>query len=170
MFIYKVTNHTNGKCYVGKTVQTPQHRWSKHLSRARKGSTLPFHQAIRKYGEENFSFEVLAQLHDHAALYKAEQDFIALLQTRSPNGYNLTDGGPGTFGRVYSEETRRRIGIKSSKANQGAGNGRNILSEKQIAFIRMNAERRYFTQKELAGLYKVCGATVSHVVTGRNWK
>ena len=60
--IYKLTNKINNKFYIGITSETLNHRWKGHCRKARFGSTSNLHQAIRKYGEENWSKEILFEL------------------------------------------------------------------------------------------------------------
>ena len=61
--IYKITNMINGKCYVGQAVNIKR-RWKKHkevaFNNKDPGYSYPLYQAIRKYGLENFAFEVFA--------------------------------------------------------------------------------------------------------------
>ena len=62
MIIYKATNLINGKCYIGKTISKDFVKyWFNHLKEAFKSEKIKrvFHNAIRKYGPENFMFEVL---------------------------------------------------------------------------------------------------------------
>jgi group I intron endonuclease len=129
MIVYLITNKKNNKQYVGQTVQKLKQRWDKH----NVGSGCPvMSRALHKYGRENFVIEQL-----HACESKEEMDFvetfyIALLGTKTPSGYNLTDGGEGALGfkmpesakeklrkkatgRLVSEETRRKM----SEARKG---------------------------------------------------
>jgi hypothetical protein len=59
--IYLITNKVNGKKYIGQTVHSASRRWGGHKLSANKGSRLPIHSAIRKYGPENFTVEVIAE-------------------------------------------------------------------------------------------------------------
>jgi group I intron endonuclease len=64
LFIYKITNNINEKFYIGFTSQkNPKWRFNQHLSTARskKKNNQPIIKAIRKYGEENFSFEIILE-------------------------------------------------------------------------------------------------------------
>jgi group I intron endonuclease len=58
--IYIVTNNVNGKRYVGQSIDI-ERRWNQH--RYGKGSLL-LRNAIKKYGIENFSFEVKEEVDD----------------------------------------------------------------------------------------------------------
>lgn len=88
--IYKVTNKVNGKSYIGQTRYTLEFRWRQHLH---KKDNVYFHNAIKKYGAENFSLEVLEEC-DVDKLNSREIFYIAKYNTFE-EGYNLTIGGDG---------------------------------------------------------------------------
>jgi len=108
MLVYRITNTVNGKVYIGKWEgSSVNRRWKEHRYRARRGSPFYFHNAIRKYGAEAFTVEVLHQAKTKEELRKMETFFIILHQSHKPeNGYNLTMGGDGL---IPNEETRRKM-------------------------------------------------------------
>jgi len=57
-FCYLITNHANGKTYVGFATD-PQQRWREHRRDAARNRGYALHEAIRKHGVENFTFEVI---------------------------------------------------------------------------------------------------------------
>lgn len=62
MYIYKITNQINNKVYVGQTIQkNPTMRWYAHLADARNGKKSYLYDSIRKYGKDNFSWEILQE-------------------------------------------------------------------------------------------------------------
>ena len=61
-FIYKITNTLNSKVYIGQTVNLNE-RFSSHKRGDDENS--PIHLAIKKYGVENFTFEVLDYCEDY---------------------------------------------------------------------------------------------------------
>lgn len=88
--IYKITNKVNNKSYIGQTRQGIQFRWNQHTSK--KDNTY-FHNAIQKYGKDNFEIEILEEC-DVEVLNEREIFYIAKFDTFK-NGYNLTIGGDG---------------------------------------------------------------------------
>lgn len=88
--IYKITNKVNGKSYIGQTRYTLEFRWKQHIHK--KDNTY-FHNAIHKYGKDNFSLEILEEC-EHKDLDSREIFYIAKFNTFS-EGYNLTLGGGG---------------------------------------------------------------------------
>ena len=111
--IYKITNTLNGKSYVGQTRQKLNRRISGHKSSKKK---FGVDAAIAKYGWENFTAEVIEEC-PVEQLNAREIFWIATLGTKTPNGYNLTDGGEG---KAPSLETRAKI-----SANHADVSGKN---------------------------------------------
>ena len=66
-------------------------------------------RALHKYGEENFVWVVLEECDSREQLDEREIYWIKTLNTKAPNGYNLTDGGEGVLGFHLSFETRAKI-------------------------------------------------------------
>lgn len=104
-YVYKYTSPSN-KQYIGITSNIKQ-RQKQHKSAATKGCNYHFARAIRKYGYENFNFEVLDEADVFELAVNLEKYYIRTLKTKSPNGYNITDGGEGTQGVIRSEHQRQ---------------------------------------------------------------
>jgi group I intron endonuclease len=56
--IYKWTNLQNNKVYIGKSVDVIK-RLRGYRSEINKGSQRPIIKALRKYGFDNFKFEII---------------------------------------------------------------------------------------------------------------
>lgn len=56
MYLYQITNLINGKLYIGQT-NNIEKRWSNH--KCCNCPDMAIAKAIKKYGVENFKFEVL---------------------------------------------------------------------------------------------------------------
>ena len=103
--IYLITNNINGKKYIGQSRNLIK-RWNHHKDEARHNrSTLLIHNAMREYGIDNFSFDILFEC-PIDMLDVWESDMIRLYDTFVPNGYNIRDGKKG-----ITEEER----LKSSE-------------------------------------------------------
>ena len=89
-YIYKVTNKINYLCYIGQTVNFDD-RVQVH-KRAKNNTHL--HHTIRKYGVENFIFEILERW-PKETLAEREKTWIAFYNTFEGEGYNMTPGGDG---------------------------------------------------------------------------
>ena len=103
--IYKIVCTISSKIYVGKTKQKLDTRMTQHKYDSRKGSP-GIGAAIRKYGWENFTIEIIEECLLES-LDEREIFWIAELNSKAPNGYNLTDGGEGLVNP--SEETRAKM-------------------------------------------------------------
>lgn len=95
--IYCYTNTINGKMYVGQTLN-PALRYSAHKSSYQNPNDKEYdsllHRAFRKYGFENFQYEILADdINDIDLLNQLEIYYIKHYNCKTPNGYNVEDGG-----------------------------------------------------------------------------
>jgi group I intron endonuclease len=109
MKIYVITNEVNGKQYVGQTIKTIEKRWKQHLRDIKRQALPHLYHSMSKYGIDKFSIRELYECHTQEELDFAEIFYIALLGTKSPNGYNLTNGGAtgaAHTGHKHSEETK----------------------------------------------------------------
>lgn len=88
--IYKITNKVNNKVYIGQTRYTLEFRWRQHQHK--KDNTY-FHNAIHKYGVENFELEILEEC--ETELLNSKEMFYIAKYDSFKNGYNLTIGGEG---------------------------------------------------------------------------
>lgn len=104
-YIYLITNFTNGKRYVGQTVNPIHYRWSKHIEEAYGGnkSNSLLHRAIIKYGASNFGINILEECAD-TELNEKEKNYIKKYDTYYTHnkGYNMTWGGEGVT--KYSDD------------------------------------------------------------------
>ena len=121
-YIYKITNNLNGKIYVG------QHKMRKNESlREYMGKGIAIQEAYKKYGRANFKKEIIEYIYDdenNEKVSEREIFWIKELNSKYPNGYNISDGGEGgctkesaakgvatkkARGYKPSEETKRKI-------------------------------------------------------------
>lgn len=102
--IYTFKNLIDGKIYVGQT-KHPGKRKREHLGCAKDGSEGKLYAAIRKYGEENFLFEVVENCEDEV-VNEREVYWVQYFDSFKC-GYNMTSGGDHFD---HSEETKEKIG------------------------------------------------------------
>jgi len=134
--IYKITCLVNLMIYIGFTSRDPSSRW-RHYRTQPHGY---IGRAIRKYGIENFSFEVIYQSWDpNHTLNTMEPYFIQKFDSyRSKFGYNLTLGGDASLGYVPSSETREKI----RAANLGKKQSLETTRKRSESLKRCYSERR----------------------------
>lgn len=98
----------SGKAYVGIASKGMQRRWRSHVTAALRGSGLLFHRAIRKYGADSFTHQVLETYETWSEAVAAECRWIVELNTRAPAGYNATSGGDGVANPSPTTRARMR--------------------------------------------------------------
>lgn len=148
-FIYKITNNINNKIYIGKS-KDPKARFKRHLyisdhPNAGPNQFQPIHAAIKKYGKEKFSLDIIDECMSEKEIFDKEIFWIAQYKsntTKYPNnGYNLTDGGEGASGLSPSIETRVKISIANSGENNGMFGRTHTLETKQNMIVSQNARK-----------------------------
>jgi len=84
--IYKITNRLNGRYYIGR------HR-TNNVDDSYMGSGIGIINAIKKYGAENFSKEIIAESWDETNLWELEKLIIDEKIVKDPLSYNVGYGG-----------------------------------------------------------------------------
>jgi len=117
MSVYLITNLKNKKQYVGITSKSIAWRWKIHNEDAysKLDYTSHFYSALRKYGRQNFSIQLLQLADTWEEVCGLEKKYIKLLKTKAPNGYNLTDGGTGAPGAIWNEEAKKKASLTRKK-------------------------------------------------------
>lgn len=119
--IYKIENLINGKVYIGQTKEKFQRRYWLHRWQLRNNSHDNTHlqRAWNKYGEENFSFEIIEILTEDK-LNEREKYWIKYYRN-SVGCYCIQDGGqPNNLNNIISPEIRKRIGELNRKRMLGS--------------------------------------------------
>ena len=103
--IYKITNIKNNKIYIGKTTRTEKIRFYEHLQETVTNKSLsPLHLAIKEFGINNFTIEVIEDNIPDNEINDKEKYYIQIYNACDKDiGYNVLMGGDG--GRVYSKLT-----------------------------------------------------------------
>lgn len=141
--IYLLTNKINGKIYIGQTTQTG------NCYKNYFGSGTAIRAAIIKYGKKNFYKITLAICYNQNDANVLEKYFIKSYNTKSPNGYNISDGGTEDiiimrkklsmimdgeqnpfYGKHHSDETKIKISV--------ALKGKKISVEQKIKISKAN--------------------------------
>lgn len=148
--IYKVTNLINNKVYIGQSIHI-ETRWKSHQNDFNNvncsGYNTIFYNAIRKYGIDNFIFEVqeecnIAELDDKERYWiKFYNSYIGF---KNCNGYNMTLGGNASLSH-------------------------SSLSYNQVEEIKQLLMTSNISQVEIGKKYKVSNMTISDINRGITW-
>lgn len=131
MYLYRITNNINGKVYIGIT-NNYKKRWSNH---GLENSVIS--KAIKKYGKDNFTFEVLFDNVPIENIDQLEIDQIQLHNSLVPNGYNVAKGG-----HYYSQDTEKLC-------KKGADNGNANLTYEEAKYIKDHRNEPMYLLYEL---------------------
>ena len=144
--IYKITNKTNEHCYIGQSREIFQ-RWYNHIIAAfnptDKGYEYPLYRAMRKYGKENFTFEIL----EECSIEQLNEKELFWIKELSPI-YNQTVGGD-------YQVVPRKLSYQQVEEIQ------------QILLQDIQGE---VSHKQLADKYGVSKDTIRDINVGRTWK
>jgi group I intron endonuclease len=181
--VYKITNKITGKVYIGITNQGAGARYRHHWYEARIGEPAPIHRSMAKYGEENFTLEIIDFADTYEELKEKEKYWIKQYDSvNRDKGYNLTEGGNGTFGRMHSEETKNKIrqkaiGRKASEetkkkmsdsqkkykeAHRAHADVIRLLNQKAVVVYDLDGNKleEFETTKQCATKYKVSSTMI----------
>lgn len=114
--IYKATNIINSKCYIGFDSDWPSRKHEHKYHALKRNSNNAFHRAIRVYGWENFTWEILYQSNDYEHTLKVMEPYFikenkSYINQVDSNGYNMTFGGEGSLGVRHTEETKHKMSL-----------------------------------------------------------
>lgn len=142
--VYKITNLVNNKIYIGQT-NNLKRRFSEHINDKRKDN--PIHRALKKYGKDNFTFEVLY----HGEEYNQKEiDLIDYYDTTNKSkGYNILSGGQDSSG-----ENNPMSKIDQEKANN-------------IIVYLLETDLSY---SEIAKKLNIANTFVNHINVGESWR
>lgn len=137
-YIYRIRNKVNGKTYIG------QHKYKK-LNDNYMGSGKLIIKAIKKYGIENFTKEILEFNIPNIDLANDwEQMYILFERAKGKAEYNIANGGNGKG--TVSEETKRKL----SEINKGRNhpNYGKHLSEETKKKISEAEKGKYISEEQ----------------------
>jgi len=114
MHIYKFTHKDSRKSYVGQTTQDPNRRRLDHIANSKHSNkTYHFHNALRKYGIDAFTFEVIAEATSLVELNNLEEMFAEQYDCYK-NGYNIRKAGGN---KLHAEESKKRMSTAQKAAH-----------------------------------------------------
>lgn len=130
--IYRIINSSNGKCYVGSSIDINRRRLE-HFSALLHNRHVNNHlqNAYNKYGKDSFIFEVIENLEitDNIKedLLEREQFWIDNLRPE----YNILLVAGSTLGYHHTEETKQKISNSTKGVKKSAEHTKHIKEGQQ---------------------------------------
>lgn len=161
--IYKIVNKLNNKIYIGKS-KNIETRIKRHKNDYKWTNTYLYY-AMRKYGVENFDFEIVEECNE-SELNDREIYWIDYYKSfyKVGSGYNMTKGGERLFGEenpFYGKHhTKETIEYFSYLASQKTGEnnpfyGKHHTNDTKIKIstantgkVRTNEQKRKISTRE----------------------
>lgn len=143
-YIYEYLS-PSGKYYIGQTINLMQ-RLSEHRHFKTKGSLID--RAIRKYGEDNFKFEILFETKSSSTdrlkhvLNILEIYYIRKYKRLGRVLYNILDGGNQGNSPIWTDERRdkmRRIMLQRRRNGFNGNQGIKMSNETKLKLISTNS-------------------------------
>lgn len=135
MYIYKFTHVDTSRVYIGQTIQEPNRRRLEHLSDSRHTKrSHRFHNALRKYGEDSFVFEVIATASTLGELNLLEVKYINEYDSIK-KGFNIRQGG--------DNKTHHQESINKMKESQRAAHARRRADNNGVESINKKSGYKF---------------------------
>ena len=144
--IYKIENKINHKIYIGQS-NDPNRRFNEHCEKSPKYRSL-IHEAIIKYGKENFSFEILDWYEDYN---EKEIEFIQQYRSLVPNGYNICEGG------------------QNPPTGEGENNNFAKISNEVAELIKKDLKNWKIPRRQIVKKYHITENIIRHINDGSSW-
>lgn len=142
--IYEFINNINQKIYIGQTIDYKQ-RIRTHKFNLNQNKNTPFYNALKKYGWENFSINIIEECEENQ-LNEKEVYWIEEKKSLYPSGYNLLKGGNQAKHNSITKEkiSNTRKGIKFSKSHI------ENLKKSHIGYLMPEEQKRKISQSNKA--------------------
>ena len=155
--IYRATNLVNGKVYIGFTTNFSARKGGHKFDSKTKDTK--FCKAIRKYGWDNFEWDIILMSWDREHCLAAEAALIKSYDSINA-GYNIHSGGRvgathhgetnGMFGRTHSDATKRSLSEAASKRFKGKSYEA-LYGEEKARELRASRSRTHTGRTDQSG-------------------
>lgn len=86
--VYKITNNITGEVYIGQSSNIKRRIWNERCDSYCPSSCPLLKKAIKKYGKNNFTYEILEEIDDKETRLMREKYYISFYDSVK-NGYNI---------------------------------------------------------------------------------
>lgn len=147
--IYKFTNNITKKCYIGQSINLDA-RYNTHKNQHKNlnhhNANSDFYKALREYGFDNFTYEILEQDENFTRKQLNELEIYYIdLYDSFLNGYNMNKGGNFT---------------SSTK----------ILTENEVQKIKNKLKNSDELLQDIANEFNIASSTMSAINHGKMWR
>lgn len=147
--IYKITNTTNNKIYIGQTIKILQKRLRQHFYSAKNNKSKTYLQsAILKYGQSAFTIELVEEnIESHDELNNREYFWIEQLKSYDNSlGYNIKRSidNKGIMSGITKEKISKKNTGKKRTSEQKSNISKSKMGKRQSAThieARMKSKR-----------------------------
>ena len=165
--IYKITNQINGKYYIGRHA-------TKNVNDSYMGSGIGIKNAIAKYGLENFTKEIIANVNSAEELWDLEKEIVNERVVKDPMSYNNAYGGKhylhGLKEHDYTAFVEHQRNAGKQYANNFKGKSKEWHQKGGSKSSRMRSEQYlYKITTNLGEVYTVNGLEFIKICKEKNW-
>ena len=151
-YIYRITNTINNKIYIGQTKNYKKRFWE-HKNSFQKEKRKDFYskknRAFRKYGIDNFKFEVIEEVDD--SLLDSREEYWITYYDSFESGYNSTPGACSPPSLIREKHPMAK------------------LSEEDVEHIVHLLQKTSLTFSQIGKIFGVSKGTVNLISLGQNW-
>ncbi|APC25634.1 GIY-YIG catalytic domain-containin endonuclease [Only Syngen Nebraska virus 5] len=145
-YFYVWTRRKTGKQYVGVTTRPIDQRFKEHCKE--DSTCTKLRNAIQKHGVGAFDFEYFEWM-DPWDLAYIEKTLVDELESLSPNGYNLKEGG-GNYGSLVEEVKQKMSEAQIGEKNPMYGKEHTEESKKKISESNTGKTRTEESKKKIS--------------------
>ena len=154
MGIYKFQNKINNKVYIGQSINLEgryKSHYNNHINKNLQDYNTKFYRALRKYGFENFTYEILesSDYFSKEELNEKEIKWISFYDSYE-NGYNSNMGG-------------------FKVTENGENHPMAKLTNEQVLEIKHLLKTTTISQYDIANKYNVTQSLISEINSGTRW-
>lgn len=132
-FVYKTTNMVNNKTYIG--IHQTEDEGDNYL-----GSGLALKRAVKKYGKENFTREIISYHKSFDELLEVESEIVNEDWIRDKSNYNMKTGGQSAG--ILSDESKLKIS-ETLKDKYKSGE---LLPRYVVPYIATNEQKKRISE------------------------
>jgi group I intron endonuclease len=168
--VYKIVNDIDDEIYVGSTINTLAHRYSKHLEKINIYPDRSLYKKMIELGLDHFKIELIENyLYDNDnPLVKREQHYITELKP-TLNMYNANGRNRDKKNERNRESYQRNKEARLAKVHEYASTHKEEIKERNKAYREKNADI-IKQKKSEQHICEICGSHYTNHHKARHYK